>query len=259
MSQIISTTEPFFFLGDRTKPAVLLTHGFTGTPKEMRWMGEYLQEMGHSCLGIRLSGHATSPEDMIRSRYQDWMVSVEDGYHLLRGVTDNIFLAGLSMGGILSLLMATRLNVKGVVAMSTPYKLREDPRLNYVDLISVFKPFMPKSSEEPGASWFDKEAWKDHISYPQNPVRSVGELNKLLGDMQRALPNVEVPVLLIHSKNDLYVLPENMELIYDGLKNASDKTKLYITESGHVVTRDAARHQVFESTLEFIQRVGEMD
>jgi carboxylesterase len=161
---------------------------------------------------------------MIRSRYIDWMASVEDGYHLLRGVTDDIFLAGLSMGGVLSLLMASRLNVKGVVAMSTPYKLREDPRLNYVDLISVFKPFMPKSSEEPGASWFDKEAWKDHISYPQNPVRSVGELNKLLGDMQRALPNVEVPVLLIHSKNDLYVLPENMELIYDGLKNASDKT-----------------------------------
>jgi esterase/lipase len=48
-----------------------------------------------------------------------------------------------------------------------------------------------------------------------------------------------------------------MELIYDGLKNASDKTKLYITGSGHVVTRDAARHQVFESALEFIQRVGE--
>lgn len=222
-------------------------------------MGEYLHEQGHTCLGVRLAGHATDPEDMIRSRYQDWMASVEDGYHLLRAVAANIFLAGLSMGGVLSLLMSTKLDVKGVVAMSTPYKLPDDPRLNYVDLISVFKPFMPKSSEEPGASWFDKEAWKDHISYPQNPVRSVGELDKLLGEMRKALPKVDVPVLLIHSKNDLYVLPENMELIYDGLKNVSDKTKLYITGSGHVVTRDAARHQVFESTLEFIQRVGEMD
>jgi carboxylesterase len=257
MSQIISTAEPFFMLGDRSKPAVLLLHGFTGTSKEMRWMGEYLHEQGHTCLGVRLAGHATDPEDMIRSRYQDWMASVEGGYHLLRGMSENIFLAGLSMGGVLSLLMSTSLKVNGVIAMSTPYKLREDPRLKYVNLISVFKTYTPKSSEVPGTSWFDKEAWKDHISYPQNPVRSVGELDKLLGEMRKALPKVDVPVLLIHSKDDLYVPPENMELIYDGLKNASDKTKLYITGSGHVVTRDAARHQVFESALEFIQRVGE--
>jgi esterase/lipase len=47
-----------------------------------------------------------------------------------------------------------------------------------------------------------------------------------------------------------------MEMIFADLKNTSDKTKLYITGSGHVVTRDAARHQVFEVALEFIQRTG---
>src|SRR6185436_15709071 len=103
--------------------------------------------------------------------------------------------------------------------------------------------------------WFDKEAWQVHISYPQNPVRSIGELNKLLAEMRMVLPQVNVPVLLIHSKDDHYVLPENMELIDEALVNAADKTKLYITGSGHVVTRDAARHQVFEATLQFIQRV----
>jgi carboxylesterase len=258
MSQIIPTAEPFLFLGDRSKPACLLTHGFTGAPKEMRWMGEYLNEQGHTCLGVRLSGHATDPEDMIRSHYTDWMVSVEDGYDLLRGVSDNIFLIGLSMGGSLSLLMSTRLapRVSGVVAMSTPYKLPDDPRLRHIEWISKIAAYMPKSAEEPGASWFDKEAWKDHISYPQNPVRSIGELNKLLGEMRAALPKIDTPVLLIHSKDDRYVLPENMEMIHADLINASDKTKLYITGSGHVVARDASRRQVFESTLEFIQRVG---
>jgi carboxylesterase len=115
---------------------------------------------------------------------------------------------------------------------------------------------MPKSIEEPGASWFDKEAWKDHISYPQNPVRSIGELNKLLGAMRAALPGIELPVLLIHSKDDPYVLPENMELIFADLKKTSDKEKFYITGSGHVVTRDAARTQVFKAALGFIQRAG---
>jgi carboxylesterase len=255
MSQIIATAEPFFFLGDRSKPACLLIHGFTGTPKEMRWMGDYLNERGYTCLGIRLTGHATDPEDMIRSHYTDWMASVEDGYHLLRGVTDRIFLVGLSMGGILSLLMSARLDVKGVVAMSTPYKLPDDPRLRHIEWISKIVAYMPKSDEEPGASWFDKEAWKDHISYPQNPIRSIGELNKLLGEMRTALSRINVPVLLVHSKDDGYVASKNLELIFADLKNVSDKAKLYIAGSGHVVTRDAARHQVFESALEFIRGV----
>jgi len=255
MSQIIPTAEPFFFLGDPSKPACLLIHGFTGTPKEMRWMGEFLNQQGYTCLGIRLTGHATDPEDMIRSRWTDWAASVEDGYSLLRGLTDNIFLMGLSMGGVLALLMSTRLNVRGVVAMSTPYKLPDDPRLRHIELIAKAVSFMPKNNDEPGASWFDKEAWKDHISYPQNPVRSIGELNKLLKEMRTALPQINVPVLLMHSKNDTYVLPENMELIYADLSNVMDKTKLYITESSHVIPRDASRERVFRSALEFIQRI----
>jgi carboxylesterase len=255
MSQIIPTAEPFFFLGDPSKPACLLIHGFTGTPKEMRGMGEFLHRQGYTCLGIRLAGHATDPEDMIRSNWTDWLASVEDGYQLLCGVTNTIFLAGLSMGGALALLTCTRLAVKGVVGMSTPYKLPDDPRLRHIDWISKMIPYMPKINEEPGSSWFDKEAWKDHVSYPQNPVRSVGQLNKLLGEMRGALPEVRVPVLLMHSRDDTYVLPDNIELIYADLINASDKTKLYLTESGHILPRDAARMQVFQHALEVIQRI----
>jgi carboxylesterase len=251
--QIIPTAEPFFFPGGRT--GILLVHGFTGTPKEMRRMGEVLNQQGYACLGIRLAGHATTPEDMIASNWTDWVASVEDGFHLLRGSTDRIFLAGLSMGGVLSLLMSTRFETQGVVAMSTPYKLPDDPRLRHVDWIAKMIPYMPKSDEAPGASWFDKEAWKDHTSYPQNPVRSIGQLNILLGEMRAALPKVRVPALLIHSKDDRYVLPENMEMIFADLTNASDKTKVYITGSNHVVTRDAARHQVFELARDFITNV----
>ena len=251
---IIPTAEPFFFSGQPGQPGCLLIHGFTGAPKEMRWMGEYLNAQGYPCLGIRLTGHATRPEDMIRSRYTDWMASVEDGYHLLRGVTDRIYLAGLSMGGILSLLMSTRLDVVGVVAMSTPYRLPFDYPVWAMRLMSKFLPYQPKSKEEPGSTWFDKEAYAEHISYPQNPVRSAAELQLLIAEMRAALRKVDAPVLLIHSKNDTYVLPENMEHIYADL-GTSDKTKLYMTESGHVVTRDADRERVFAAASEFICRV----
>lgn len=217
-------------------------------------MGEYLSQQGYPCLGVRLTGHATRPEDMIRSRYTDWMASVEDGYHLLTGVTDRIYLVGLSMGGMLSLFMSMKLNVVGVIAMSTPYHIPYDFPAWMIRLVSQFMPYQPKGKEEPGASWFDKKAYQEHISYPQNPIRSAAELQTLATKMRATLPEVDVPVLLIHSKNDTYVLPENVEHIYADL-GTSDKTKLYVTEAGHVVTRDAAKNQVYEAARDFIRRI----
>lgn len=255
MSQIIPTAEPFFLLGEPSKPACLLIHGFTGAPKEMRWMGEYLHQQGYTCLGIRLAGHASNPEDMVRARWTDWTASVEDGYHLLRGVTEDIFLVGLSMGGILSLLISTRLKVKGVVAMSTPARMPEDYPVWLLELMSFFIKYRPKTDEEPGSGWFDQAAWQEHVSYPLNPVRSAAELKKLIRAMRAALPKVSVPVLLMHSQDETYVLPDNLEEIYADLVNTPDKTKLYVTGSGHVLPRDASRQQVFKSALEFIQRI----
>ena len=218
-------------------------------------MGEYLNQQGYTCLGIRLAGHATHPEDMIRSRYIDWIASVESGYHMLRGITNDIFLAGLSMGGVLALLTSASLKVRGVVAMSTPGRLPNDYPIWFLRAASKVIKYSPKRKGEPGSGWFDKTAYQDQVSYPQNPVRSVADLKELILSMNVALLKVTVPVLLMHSKDDTYVLPENMERIYSALVNAREKTKLYITGSGHVVTRDAAREQVFRSALEFIQRI----
>ena len=219
-------------------------------------MGEFLHGQGYTCLGVRLAGHATHPTDMIRSTRADWIASVEDGYHTLCGLTDGIFLMGLSMGGVLSLLLATRLNVMGVVALSTPHRMPSDYPVWLMRLFSHFMPFHRKGSGDPGSGWFDSLAYKEHISYPRNPVRSAAELKLLILEMRKSLPEVHVPVLLMHSRDDRYVLPENMEQIYDELTGASDKTRLYITGSGHVLPRDAASQQVFQHTLAFIQRVG---
>jgi carboxylesterase len=257
MPQTISTAEPFFLPGDPSKPACLLIHGFTGTPKEMHWMGNYLNAQGYTCLGIRLTGHATRPKDMIRSRWTDWTASVEDGYNLLRGVSPNIFLVGLSMGGALSLLMSTRLEprVCGVVAMSAPMELPVKYPAWGMRVFSLFKSYIRKSKGAPGEGWFDQEAFKEHISYPLNPIRSGAELQTMLARMRLALPKINVPVLLVHSKDDKYVIPENMPRIYERLQT-SDKSMVWVAGSGHVITRDAARQQVFEAAAAFLHRVG---
>lgn len=253
MNQIIPSAEPFFLPGEglRSRTGCLLIHGFTGTPKEMRWMGEYLSGQGFSALGVRLGGHATQPEDMIRSRYQDWMASVEDGYHLLSAVSDRIFLVGLSMGGILSLVMSTRLKVSGVFAMSTPYRLPEDPRLRFIKLISHFIKFIPKNNQAPDADWFDKQSFLEHKSYPLNPVRSIAELRLLMAEMHSALPKVDIPVVLVHSRNDNYVIKDSMQRIFDEL-GTENKKMIWVEGSGHVITREPARELVFKAASDFI-------
>jgi carboxylesterase len=257
MPQIIPTAEPFFLpgSGENAKIGCLVTHGFTGAPKEMRWLGEYLNSRGYTVCGIRLNGHATQPADMVRSRWQDWLLSVEDGYNLLRACSGQVFLLGLSMGGALSLTAASRLPVQGVVAMSTPYQLPDHPLLRFARLLSWIVPYLPKGKGAPDEGWFDKEAFKQHVAYPRNPVRSAGELNQLLGVMRLSLPQVRVPVLLIHSRDDDYVVKGGMDAIYAAL-GSTDKMKMWVEGGGHVITEEPTRGVVFQAAAEFIQRVA---
>jgi carboxylesterase len=257
LSQIIPTAEPFFFAGKdaNAKIGCLVTHGFTGAPKEVRWLGEYLNQQGYTVCGIRLNGHATKPADMVRSHWQDWLLSVEDGFNLLRSCTDQVFLLGLSMGGVLSLTAASNLPVQGVVAMSTPYQLPDSKLFPLTSPLSWFFPYMPKARGAPDAGWFDKAAFKQHVAYPKNPVRSAGELNKLLAEMRKALPLVKVPVLLIHSRNDNYVFRESMEKIHANL-GSTDKQMMWVEGGGHVITEEPTHTVVFKAAADFINRVA---
>jgi carboxylesterase len=247
MSYIIKTAEPFHFRGGPI--GCLLVHGFTGTPKEMRPLGEHLAGEGCTELGVRLLGHATQPEDMFRAHWQDWMACVEDGYWLLHGTCKQITIMGLSMGGILSLLFGARFPVHGIVAMSTPYELPSDPRLPFLKLFSPFVRYVGKGPSD----WHDKEAEQDHISYPRHPVRPVLQLQQLMATMREELAHIQAPVLLIHSRDDGAVPPENAQHIYDATPGL-EKELHFIEGSGHVITRDSKRQEVFALVSAFLRR-----
>jgi carboxylesterase len=257
MSSITPTAEPFFFPGKDGHAATgcLVTHGFTGAPKEMRGLGEHLHGLGYTVCGIRLTGHATQPTDMIRSRRRDWLLSVEDGFNYLSSSCRQVFLLGLSMGGILSLISAAHLPVAGVVAMSTPWELPHARLMPVARLLSVFMPYMKKSKGTPGADWFDQQAFHQHVSYPMNPVRSAYELYQLMREMHTTLPSVKVPVLLIHSHDDSYVDPASMEKIHAAL-GSHDKHMLWVQGGSHVITEEPTCQAVFTAAEEFIARVA---
>jgi carboxylesterase len=146
--------------------------------------------------------------------WEDWLVSVEDGYFMLQGAVERIFLVGLSMGGILSLQFAAHHPVTGVATMSTPYELPDDPRLAFIKPLSKVVPFVKQEPDQ----FHNPEASKDHVSYPVMPTKSVVELRDLLCEMRDSLPLITAPVLVIHSRNDPSVSPQNAEKIFAALK-----------------------------------------
>ena len=243
---IMPGAEPFYFPGNST--GCLMIHGFTGTPKEMRWMGEYLNKKGYSVFGIRLAGHATQLPDLMRTRWHDWVISVEEGIDILRMTCKNIFTLGLSMGGVLSLLAADRYDIKGAICMSTPFELSKDWRLKIAKQLSVIVPTVSKGESD----LQNKEAAKSHLDYPVYPTRSISELNDLLKEMQGALPRIKKPVLLMHSKSDGLSYKNSVKI--HSLLGSLDKEIFLLEKSRHVITEDVERNEVFRKAEYFINR-----
>ena len=215
-------------------------------------MGEFLAQQGYSVLGIRLAGHATQPEDLNRVRWQDWLYSIEDGYHLLKGVSTQIFICGLSLGAALSLYFATRFTVSGIVGMSTPQELPADPRIKF---IHIFKWFIPYHKKEI-TKWQDPETEESHIQYPVHPTFAVAELQSFLRVMRVTLPELTTPTLLIHSRTDDQVHPDNAKLIFQRL-GSQDKEIAWIEASDHNVLLDPGHEKVFHLIKNFIWRISE--
>jgi len=261
--QIVPTAEPFFFPGGPI--GCLLVHGFTGTPNEMREMGMYLADCGYTSLGIRLAGHASKPEDMRSIRWQEWVLDLQAGWHILsdaiaiHGSPKRIILIGLSMGGALSLLFASSqfsqmYPVDGVVAMGTPYAL-QDWRIKLIPILHTLIPEFKKGEPD----WFDQSVAEDHTAYRVYPTRPVKEMDKVFNAMRDALPTVTVPVLLMHAAADTsgeFYDPDSMKHIYERL-GSNPKEMLWIEKSGHNIPRDYSRGVAFKATENFIRSISE--
>lgn len=254
MNTLVDRGEPFLYPGGDT--GCLLIHGLTGAPEEMRWMGRYLADQGITVLGVRLFAHATQVADMNRARWRDWLANVEDGYHMLRGLTTQVVVMGISMGGALSLLLAREFEVAGVLVMATPIRL-PDARIErarpLLPLISRFVPTLRLPGE---SDWVDKDSEKLQLYYYKFPIRASAELHDLLEEMRGSLGMVKAPTLLMYAEGDVGTPSEAAHFIHEKL-GSTDKQLLWIENSGHNIPRDAAREQAFEAAAAFVRRVTE--
>lgn len=232
--------KAFDYKGNNT--GVLLIHGFTGTPSEVRHLGEYLKGHGYTVKGILLKGHGTTPEDMRKCCHKDWISSAVEGYKALKRECDEVFTIGLSMGGLLSLYLARNYDVRGVVTLSAPIRiLGKSASFAFVE--RYFRTYILKKPEKEDINI---------ISYDKSPVKSVYELFRLIKYVKSNLGKIDKPILIMQSYRDRTVDPASANIIYSNI-GSKDKSIIYLHKSGHIITCDCEKEQVFEEVYRFIK------
>jgi carboxylesterase len=242
--QVIPGAEEFYFNGGKT--GCLLVHGFTGSPAEMRLLGQYLRASGYTVLGVRLEGHGTSPEDMLKTDESHWYRSAEEGLLRLQRECEKVFVIGLSMGGVLSLDLASNYKVAGVVALSAPIFINNN-KLTFLPVYRLFRTYESQSRKPlPVDAIYS-------ISYDRTPLKCVTSLLNLIKTVKLRLAQVTAPALIVQSRVEHTVKPESADYIYKHLVNAKDKKLIWLDNSGHIVTLDNERDTVFASIGDFMR------
>ena len=242
--------EPFFLAGG--PQAALLVHGFTGSPPEMRLIGDYLHARGMTVHAPLLPGHGTDPADLNRRRWTEFADRVEQAYSELQARSEQVVLAGLSMGALLALYhVARHPEVPAAVVYSPALRLR-NPLSMLLPLLKHVAPFWAK----PKDTVTDPEAAKRLWSYPTAPTGAGHERLKLQRQVWRDLPNVACPLLIVHSVLDDQIHPDCARWLTDRV-GSQDTELLLLHNSGHALTVDSEWELVAERTFAFIQaRLG---
>lgn len=238
-----------FFLPGTNGGAVLLIHGYTGTPAEMRPLGDYLQQLGYTVLGVRLAGHGGSMEDVKNSTAEQWYASAKAGYERLAQQFGSVYVAGLSMGGLVAIRVAAEMGAAKAALMSTPIFV-PDKRLPFMWFLKYFVHYLPKAPRSYG------ELDKYNLCNEKMPVKPLTSLFKLLeACKKRYLPAIKAPVIVLQSKRDHTVVPESAQYIFEHLGSAPESKKLvWFSKSGHIMTLDREREQAYEEIGAFFRR-----
>lgn len=213
--------------------AALCLHGLTGTPYEVRPLGEALSRAGIRAFGPALPGHNSTPEKLAAVRWEEWAEAARASAAELRSQHDVVFGVGLSMGGLLTLLVAAEGQYDAAAAIGVPLRLGWPVRL----LVPALRHLVRFSPKPRGSDIRDAEARRRHPSYDVMPLGAVAELMQLQRRVRRLLPRVQAPLLVAHGAHDATANPADSREILDAV-GSEDRRHLVLPDSGHVVPVD---------------------
>ena len=238
--------EPFFLPGGAH--GVLLIHGFTGLPAELRLMGEYLNERGFSVLAIRLAGHGTTVEDLSRMEHEDWMDSVRDGYAILSGVCERISVVGHSMGAVFAMLLSMEAELSHVVSLGAPIMIAPEQGIEHLPTREAcIDRYVPKARRK-----LRDVPRGANNTYRRMPLVSIHEMMDVIAVLCGAIARVTAPILIVHGARDHTADPKSADYLYDNVRSVR-REKFILSDAGHLLPLDLGiRERVFARTAEFL-------
>ena len=225
---------------------VLLSHGFTGSPRSMSPWGQALADAGYTVRVPRLPGHGTTWQELSQTRWQDWYAEVDRALTELRSRCDKVAVAGLSMGACLALRLAEQrpddvdaLTLVNPAVRSTNRQLLALPLLRHV-MASV--PAIGNDIKKPGVS---------EGAYDRTPLQPLHSLTRLWREVRADLPTVVAPLLVLRSSEDHVVDPSSAALILSAVSSPV-RREVLLEHSYHVATLDNDAPRIVAESLQFL-------
>lgn len=248
---IPNASQGLYQRGQASQPAVMLVHGFTGSPYELSDLNNFLFKRGYTVLSTTLAGHASTPNDLNRCLAKDWLRGIMEDYQSLKEQNKDVFIVGVSFGGVLTLFSTIKgiIDPKAVVAVSTPLFLPKRFINRWLlPFISWFQPTTKKYWIKPE----HYELYKKWKIYTEIPLKALYRSNKLVEKNRQLLKNFKQPIMIIHSQKDEVIKPSNAELLHEAVGSA-DKVIYWTDDPGHSFWK-MNQSKLYPKILEFIQK-----
>ncbi len=242
--------DAFDLVGDG-RIGIVCVHGFTGTPYEVRYLGERLQQAGFTVHGLCLPGHGTRIEDLDATTWSDWAGAVEDAFDTMRLTCTRVAVVGQSLGGLLSLhLAANRPEVAAVATLAAPLWLDglAGKVAKWAMTGALRWPRIPKLY---GSDVRDRKTRAENPCYDAIPTRALGELATFMHVVAGELPRISQPVLVLHGRRDHTAPVACAAKIAE--QTRAVRTRI-LPRSYHLIAADVERDVVAAEVIDFVRR-----
>jgi len=221
-------------------------------------LAELLAQRGFAVELIRLPGHGTHFRDMMSTRYEDWRTEVAEGLVRLAARCERVVALGLSMGGTLVLDWVSQdpTRVAGVIVINTPVLDRQGILVKLAPFLEHVLPLVPASAAGLARNDIAKPGMNE-LAYSWVPAKSGNSLVREFPRVRQQLANLSCPILVVYSRSDHSVPPENSQAILRAV-GSRDVTELPLERSFHVATLDYDLELIEERVTAFADRVAKV-
>ncbi len=238
-----------FNLIENHPTCVILTHGFTATTVEVQPFAHQIFKAGYDVIAPLLPGHNTDPFDLNKQKYTDWIDTVEQKLTWATERYERVFVAGESMGGLLSCYLAeNHSHIAGVLLFAPALSVKN---LFLLGLLRYLKPYIGQVAEEAEEETEDEyiHPWK---GYKVKPTWAGYELYRLQKIVRADLAKIKQPILIFQGLHDETIEVKSSQIIFEQVSSPLKKLIL-LENSAHCIILDKELDDVVEKSLQFLE------